>query len=106
MDCPHCNHVVDLEAKCRNPYCYNYEKHGERVMNYNLEGHDGGDHYGPYGNHCMNMGHFDAGECWLCYIKRLKAQRSKIAAWFIEQPPTLDVDWKSLQTILEIDDDV
>ena len=32
MDCPHCNHAVDLESKCRNSYCYNYEKHGERVM--------------------------------------------------------------------------
>ncbi len=30
------------------------------------------EHYGPYGENCMNRGQFDAGECWMCYARRKK----------------------------------
>lgn len=32
-----------------------------------------GDHYGPYGSVCANTGQLDAGTCWKCQIKALKA---------------------------------
>ncbi len=36
-------------------------------------------HYGPYGNNCINTGQFDAGECWLCTLRR-------------QAPPAADYD--------------
>ena len=33
---------------------------------------DGAEHFGRYGAVCMYTGQFDAGECWLCEIKRRK----------------------------------
>jgi hypothetical protein len=32
------------------------------------------DHWGPYGPVCMNIGKFDAGECYICYAKRMKQE--------------------------------
>lgn len=33
-----------------------------------------GEHYGLYGPVCINTGQFDAGVCWKCQIKALKAE--------------------------------
>lgn len=38
---------------------------------------DAKEHFGPYGIACMATGQFDAGECWLCYMKRQK----KLLTW-------------------------
>jgi len=36
------------------------------------------EHYGPYGENCLNTGHFDAGECWICYGKRKKQEKGEM----------------------------
>lgn len=36
------------------------------------------DHWGPYGPVCMNIGKFDAGECYICYAKRKKQKAAEM----------------------------
>lgn len=44
-----------------------------------------GEHYGPYGAHCMNMGQLDAGLCWKCQIEELvnqqKVLKEQLSIW-------------------------
>ena len=39
---------------------------------------DSKEHYGPYGPHCMYIGKFDAGECYICYAKRKKREAGEM----------------------------
>ena len=33
MNCPYCAYILDLEAKCRNPLCHNYERPEKKMVN-------------------------------------------------------------------------
>lgn len=39
---------------------------------------DAKEHFGPYGPHCMYIGKFDAGECYICYAKRKKREAGEM----------------------------
>ena len=67
---------------------------------------DAKEHYGPYGPVCMNTGQFDAGECWLCYMKRKrkelkvfrrKVDNIKIRAYELGQKELHDMACEALQ---------
>lgn len=58
-----------FEQKITTEQCFKCKK-----LRYTMNDEVYPEHYGPYGTACMNTGQFDAGECWMCYMRRKKKE--------------------------------
>lgn len=67
-------------------YSKNPDKMSERELRIEVREHrdmqkqrdETPDHWGPYGPVCINIGQFDAGECYICYAKRKKQEAAEM----------------------------